>query len=118
MFAVLREVMDVMTEKGLKPMEIRQLVDLYRFLGWSCPIHPEAISDVDIGPDIDCKLCVAAGLQRHHFRHKMAGDPIIPPHPPRRPASPAPNLPGLQASMIEAAELIVKGAIDNGNIRK
>jgi hypothetical protein len=93
-FAVLREVMDVMTEKGLKPMEIRQLVDLYRFLGWSCPIHPEAISDVDIGPDIDCKLCVAAGLQRHHFRHKMAGDPIIPPHPPRRPASPAlPRLP-------------------------
>ena len=68
--------------KGIEATDIDALVALHGDVGWSCPIHPEAEPDVDIAPEIDCKLCVRDGLKRHHARRKdMSGTDDSGAHP-------------------------------------
>ncbi|MFI5296518.1 MAG: helix-turn-helix domain-containing protein [Polyangiales bacterium] len=73
------KIFDELKAKGIDGTKIDALVRLHAELGWTCPLHPEAIPDVDVSAESDCKLCVHHGLKRHHARRKEEGRPILPP---------------------------------------
>ncbi|MFI5296519.1 MAG: helix-turn-helix domain-containing protein [Polyangiales bacterium] len=76
---LIAKVFDELKAKGIDGTDIEALVNLHCEIGWTCPIHPEAVPNVDISAESDCKLCEHRGRVRHHERRKAEGRPILPP---------------------------------------
>ncbi len=57
------------------------------WLGWVCPLHPDAGPEVMGDDGMVCGWCVRDGLRRHHARRKAQGRPVLPPRVRRTPTS-------------------------------
>lgn len=79
LFKMIDRIVDALESMNLEALAIPSVAALHAELGWRCPIHPEALPEDDVGPDIECRLCVRDGLKRHHERRKEEGRPILPP---------------------------------------
>lgn len=53
--------------------------EFHGWLGWTCPLHPDAPSGAMSDDGQVCDLCVRDGLRRHHARRKADGRPVLPP---------------------------------------